>query len=97
MILLLQGKELGIKPHRFYTQICRLWQERGSFMHVFLSYIYKIRFLIAFFVIETALSSGILLLNNIAYEEIIYAVCIMGFIALVAFICGFYLTEVIKN
>lgn len=91
MILLLQGKELGIKPHRFYTRVCRLWQERGSFMHVFLSYIYKTRFFIAFFVIETALSSGILLLNNIAYEEIIYAVCIMGFIALVAFICGFYL------
>lgn len=60
-------------------------------MYVFLSYIYKIRFCIIFFVIETALSSSILLLNNTGYEEIIYAVCIMGFIALVAYIYGFYL------
>ena len=60
-------------------------------MYVFLSYVYKIRFFLAFFIIEISLSSIILLLNNIPYEEIIYAVCIMSFIALVAGIYGFYL------
>lgn len=60
-------------------------------MHIFLSYIYKIRFFIIFFTIETSLTSSIMLLNNIAYEEIIYAVCVMAFIALVASIYGFYL------
>lgn len=60
-------------------------------MYVFLSYVYKIRFFLAFFIIEISLSSSILLLNNIPYEEIIYAVCIMSFIALVADIYGFYL------
>lgn len=60
-------------------------------MYIFWSYIYKTRFIIAFFVIETVLSSSIMLLNNIAYEEITYAACIMGFIALVSGIYGFYL------
>ena len=59
-------------------------------MYVFLSYVYKIRFFLAFFIIEISLSSIILLLNNIPYEEIIYAVCIMSFIALVAGIYGVF-------
>ncbi|MCI9079245.1 MAG: HAMP domain-containing histidine kinase [Lachnospiraceae bacterium] len=59
-------------------------------MHVFLSYIYRIRFFIAFFVIETALLSSIMMLNNVSYEEIIYGICILVFIALVAGIYGFY-------
>ncbi len=59
-------------------------------MYVFLSYIYKTRLFIGFFVIETALVSSIMLLNNIAYQEIIYAIFIMSFIALLAGISGFY-------
>ena len=59
-------------------------------MYVFLSYIYKTKLFIGFFVIETALVSSIMLLNNIAYQEIIYAIFIMSFIALLAGISGFY-------
>lgn len=83
MNLLLQRKELDIKLHRFYA-------EKRLLMHIFLSYIYKIRLFIAFFIIETAFSSSILLLNNIAYEEIIYACGIMVFIALAVGVYGFY-------
>ena len=50
-------------------------------MYIFLSYICRIRLFIIIFVVETALASSIMALNNTDSEEIIYAVCIMFFVA----------------
>ncbi|MCX4326504.1 MAG: sensor histidine kinase [Lachnospiraceae bacterium] len=59
-------------------------------MYIFLSYICRIRLFIIIFVVETALASSIMALNNTDSEEIIYAVCIMFFVAFAVCIFDFY-------
>ena len=65
--------------------------ERQQVMEVLKSYIYRIRVFIVIFVILLVLVTGIMVFNNIPYEEIIYAICILVFTALVAYIYDFYL------
>lgn len=65
--------------------------ERQYVMEVLKSYIYRTRAFIFIFIVLLALMSGIMILNNIPYEEIVYAICILVFTALTAYIYDFYL------
>ena len=59
-------------------------------MNIFFSYVLKIKFCIIVFIAEIALFSGILLLNNVAYEEVVYGICLLLFISFIAVIYGYY-------
>lgn len=59
-------------------------------MNIFFSYIFKIKIYIIIFIIQIAMFSGILLLDNVAYEEIIYGICLLFFISFIAVVYGYY-------
>jgi len=59
-------------------------------MRIFFSYIYKIKFWIIIFIVQTALMSGIMFLNGVPGPEIIYGICLVVFIVLTAIVYGGY-------
>lgn len=65
--------------------------ERQQVMEVLKSYIYRVRAFIFIFVVLLLFMTSIMLLNNMPYEEIVYAACILVFTALTAYIYDFYL------
>lgn len=59
-------------------------------MKIFLSYIYKIKFWLAFVVTEIVIMSCVLILNDVKAAEIIYGVCLLLFIVVAFIVLGYY-------
>lgn len=59
-------------------------------MNIFFSYVFKIKICIIVSIVEIALFSGILLLDNVAYEEVVYGICLLLFIDFIAAVYGYY-------